>query len=112
VALPFAVTSAAAGLTSLGLLAVRRSTMVRVTAAGAVTMLLIAWAAAQYPYILEPGITVEDAAASDAVLVAVLISLGVGAVLLVPSLVWLYLLFQREEGRSAPAATGKPPAQR
>jgi len=46
----------------------------------------VAWTAAQYPYILEPGVTVEEAAATDAVLVAVLVSLAVGAVLLVPSL--------------------------
>jgi cytochrome d ubiquinol oxidase subunit II len=96
VALPVAVASVIAGIVGLGLLYARRYTAVRVSAAAAVATLLLAWAAAQYPYILRPGITIEQAAAGDAVLAAVLISLAVGAVLLVPSLVWLYLLFQRE----------------
>ncbi|MGY1712538.1 cytochrome d ubiquinol oxidase subunit II [Geodermatophilus sp. SYSU D00758] len=104
VALPFAVASVAAGVASLALLALRRYTAVRLTAAGAVTLLLVAWAAGQYPNILEPGVTVEEAAATDEVLLAVLISLAVGAVLLVPSLVWLYVLFQREESRPHDAA--------
>ncbi len=48
----------------------------------------------------------EDAAASEAVLVAVLVSLAVGAVLLVPSLVWVYVIFQTEErGNAATAET-------
>ncbi|SDM11302.1 hypothetical protein SAMN05660642_01707 [Geodermatophilus siccatus] len=68
-------------------------------------------ASSRYPYILGPGITVEDAAAPDAVRDAVrdavLISLAVGAVLLVPSLVWLYVLFQCEDER--PHATGVMP---
>ncbi len=71
----------------------------RLTAAGAVALVLVAWAAAQYPHLLQANVTVSQAAATDAVLRAVLISLAVGAVLLVPSLVWLYALFQREQGR-------------
>ncbi|MGY1634140.1 cytochrome d ubiquinol oxidase subunit II [Geodermatophilus sp. SYSU D01186] len=106
VALPFAIASVLAGVVSLVLLLRRRYTLVRLTAAGAVTLLLVAWAAAQYPYVLQPGVSVVDAAASEAVLVAVLISLAVGAVLLVPSLAWLYVIFQREEsGGTATAET-------
>lgn len=97
VALPFAILSAVAGLGSMALMTVRKYTLVRVTAAGAVTMLMVAWAAAQYPYLLEEGVTIEEAAATDAVLSAVLVSLAVGAVFLVPSLLWLYVLFQKEE---------------
>jgi cytochrome d ubiquinol oxidase subunit II len=99
VALPVAVASVMAGVVSLGLLLTRRYTAVRVGAAAAVATLLLAWAAAQYPYVLRPGVTTEQAAASDAVLAAVLLSIAAGAVLLVPSLVWLYLLFQREPTR-------------
>jgi cytochrome d ubiquinol oxidase subunit II len=98
VALPIAVASVTAGITSLGLLVTRRYTAVRMTAAMAVATLLIAWAAAQYPYVLQPGVTIAQAAAGDAVLIAVLTSLAVGAVLLVPSLTWLYVLFQRQPG--------------
>jgi cytochrome bd ubiquinol oxidase subunit II len=53
---------------------------------------------------LEPNVTIADAAGPAATLRAMLISLGVGAVLLVPSLVWLFVLFQR--GRPARATPG------
>ena len=99
VALPFAVASALAGIASLVLLALRRYGAVRLTAAGAVTLVLVAWAAAQYPHLLQADVTVSQAAATDSVLRAVLLSLAVGAVLLVPSLAWLYILFQRGERR-------------
>ncbi|KAE8764435.1 cytochrome d ubiquinol oxidase subunit II [Georgenia thermotolerans] len=107
VALPFAVASAAAGAASLVLLALRRYGAVRLTAAAAVALVLVAWAAAQYPHLLQANVTVQQAAATDAVLGAVLVSLAVGAVLLVPSLVWLYSMFQRESRRQgADVGTG------
>jgi len=96
-ALVFVVLSVAAGLVSLGLLVRRAYRAVRVTAALAVAGLLWAWGAAQYPVLL-PGATVTDVAATHAVLVASLGALGVGALLVVPSLWWLYATFQREDG--------------
>jgi cytochrome d ubiquinol oxidase subunit II len=91
---------------SLLLLLRRRYTFVRLTAAGAVTLLLVAWAARPIPVCPRIRGSVEDAAASEAVLVAVLVSLAVGAVLLVPSLVWVYVIFQTEErGNAATAET-------
>jgi len=44
------------------------------------------WAAAQYPYLLQSRLTIAGAAAAASVLLATLISLLVGALLLVPSL--------------------------
>jgi cytochrome d ubiquinol oxidase subunit II len=83
-----------AGVGSLALLLRRHYRAVRITAALAVTALLWAWGAGQYPRLL-PGTTLADAAATDAVLAASLGALGVGALLLVPSLAWLYVIFQR-----------------
>jgi cytochrome bd ubiquinol oxidase subunit II len=94
-ALPLIAVSAAFGLASLALLLLRRFTAVRVTAALAVVAVLWGWAVGQYPQMLEPNLTVEAAAASPATLRATLASLGVGALLLVPSLAWLFFLFQR-----------------
>jgi cytochrome bd ubiquinol oxidase subunit II len=91
---PWVAASVLAGLVSLVLLVRRHYRTVRLTAAGAVLALLGGWAAAQWPYLL-PGVTVADAAATPAVLTATLWSLAVGAVLLVPSLVALYTVFQR-----------------
>jgi cytochrome d ubiquinol oxidase subunit II len=98
--------SAVSGVASLALLAVRRYIAVRVTAALTVTAVLWAWGAGQYPLLLPPGTSVTQAQASAEVLTAVLATLSVGAVLLVPSLLWLYMLFQRDRPR--PAGAGPP----
>ena len=50
------------------------------------------WAFAQEPYILPPGLTLEEAAAPDAALAALLIAATVGMALLIPALVWLFRL--------------------
>jgi cytochrome bd ubiquinol oxidase subunit II len=92
---PLVVLSGLAGIASLGLLAIRRATAARVTAALAVASVLWGWGAAQYPVLLHPDLTVGVAAASPGVLSAVLAALVVSAVLLAPSLGWLLLLFQR-----------------
>jgi cytochrome d ubiquinol oxidase subunit II len=105
-ALPLVIGSAVAGAASLGLLWRRRFGAVRVTAALAVVAVIWGWGVGQYPYLLEPNLTVESAAAPRATLQALLISLGVGAVLLIPSLAWLFLLFQR--GRRRPGVRGDP----
>ncbi|HEY3733642.1 MAG TPA: cytochrome d ubiquinol oxidase subunit II [Streptosporangiaceae bacterium] len=103
--LPLVIISAAAGVVSLALLFRSYFRTARLTAALAVTAVLWAWAAAQYPDLLGPGLTIGGAAANRSVLVATLVSLGVGAVLLVPSLSWLYILFQRpSQSRPPPAA--------
>ncbi|WP_315987365.1 cytochrome d ubiquinol oxidase subunit II [Actinomadura sp. HBU206391] len=90
---PLITLSAAAGLVSLGLLVVRRYLAVRVTAALAAASVL--WGAAALS-----SLDFDGAAAHDAVLQVVFWSLGLGAIVLVPSLTWLYVLFQRaEQGR-------------
>lgn len=94
-ALPLVAVSAAAGIVSLLLLARRRYTAVRITAALAVATIPWGWVVARYPLVLPPSLTVDGAAADPAVLRAVLATLGIGAVLLVPSFGWLYALFQR-----------------
>ncbi|MGW0291161.1 cytochrome d ubiquinol oxidase subunit II [Streptomyces tuirus] len=95
-ALPLLVLSVAAGVVSLALLAWGRSyLMVRLTAALAVTGLLWGWGIGQHPVLL-PGVTLDEAAATDAVLGASLGALAVGAILLLPSLWWLYATFQRD----------------
>ncbi|MFD4611608.1 cytochrome d ubiquinol oxidase subunit II [Streptomyces sp. NPDC058440] len=94
-ALPLVIVSAVAGLAGLGLLSRRRFVAARGAAALAVAAILWAWGAAQYPAMLVGTTTVAQAAANSSALTAVLVSLGVGAVLLVPSLWLLYATFQR-----------------
>jgi cytochrome bd ubiquinol oxidase subunit II len=80
--------SAAAGLVSLVLLWRRRYLAVRVSAALATGAVL--WGAAALS-----RLDLTHQAAAPAVLRLVLIVLAAGGVILLPSLVWLYLLFQR-----------------
>jgi cytochrome bd ubiquinol oxidase subunit II len=85
---PLILVSAAAGVASLVLLWRRSYLAVRATAALAVGAVL--WGAAA-----RADLGLADAAAPDSVLSVVFVALGVGGVLLVPSLIWLYVLFQR-----------------
>jgi cytochrome bd ubiquinol oxidase subunit II len=94
-ALPVVAASAVAGLASLWLLTTRRFRLVRITAALAVTAVLWAWAVAQFPLLLVPSLSIDNAAAGQPTLRAILISLIAGAVVLVPSLAWLFWLFQQ-----------------
>ncbi|HKR50636.1 MAG TPA: cytochrome d ubiquinol oxidase subunit II [Pseudonocardiaceae bacterium] len=91
--LPLIVASAAAGLGSIVLLVIRRPGLARVAAALTVITVVWGWAVAQYPYLLQPALTVQAAAAPETTLRAMLISLVVGAILLVPSLIFLFTLF-------------------
>jgi cytochrome bd ubiquinol oxidase subunit II len=106
-ALPFVVLSMVAGVASLVLLWRHSYLAVRVTAALAVAGLLWAWGAGQYPTLL-PGLVLADAAATNSVLAATLGMLAVGALLLVPSLWWLFSIFQRGERRPTDSAGREP----
>ncbi|MGH3785507.1 MAG: cytochrome d ubiquinol oxidase subunit II, partial [Pseudonocardiaceae bacterium] len=93
--LPLVLGSAVAGLGSIVLLLRRRPGLARAAAALAVTAVIWGWAVAQYPYLLQPELTVQAAAAGEATLRAMLISLVGGAILVVPSLLFLFTLFNR-----------------
>lgn len=92
-ALPLVGLSAVAGGVSLGLLWWRRYGFVRITGAIAVVAVIWGWGAAQYPRLLVGGPTLAAAAAPSATLHAMLWSLLVGGLLVVPSLGYLYVLF-------------------
>jgi cytochrome bd ubiquinol oxidase subunit II len=66
----------------------------RASAALAVAAVIAGWAAAQEPRLL-PGLTVSQAAAGRATLIATIIAVAAGAVVLVPSLTLLYTLVLR-----------------
>lgn len=68
-----------------------------VASALAVATILLGWAVGQYPYLLLPHVTIEQAARSHPTLVALAVALLVGGLIVVPSLVYLYRLFQRPQ---------------
>jgi len=84
--------SGVAGVATLALVWGERYGLARVTAALAVAAIVAGWALAQDPYLLPGQMTLDQAAAGDAVLTAVLIGIGVGSLILGPSLWFLYRL--------------------
>jgi cytochrome d ubiquinol oxidase subunit II len=89
------VVSGGAGLATLGLVWVRRFGLARASASLAVAAIIIGWALAQDPYLLPGELTLEQAAASDATLGSLLVSIAIGLLILVPSLWYLYRLVLR-----------------
>ena len=87
--------SGAAGVGTLALVAAGRHEPARYVAALSVAAIVAGWAFAQSPHVLPPDLTLDEAAAPDATLAAVLAGLWVGALILVPSLVLLYRLVLR-----------------
>jgi cytochrome d ubiquinol oxidase subunit II len=84
--------SGAAGLVTLWLEWRERFELARYTAAAAVGAIVAGWAVAQEPYLLPPDLTVHEAAAPDATLVALLVATGLGMLILIPALTWLFRL--------------------
>ena len=99
------VISGTSGLASAGLVWLRRYPAARAAGAIAVAALLAGWAAAQRPDLL-PGLTLQEAAADNATMIAVIISISVGAVILFPSLAFLFQLVL--SGRLDPGQLGTP----
>jgi cytochrome bd ubiquinol oxidase subunit II len=86
------ILSALAGAATLVLVWTGRFGLARITAAGAVAAVMVGWAFAQSPYLLPDDLTLDEAAASDATLTALVIAVAVGMLVLVPSLFYLYKL--------------------
>jgi cytochrome d ubiquinol oxidase subunit II len=94
--------SAAAGLASLWLLWRRRYVLARLPAALAVVAVVWGWGVAQYPRLLVGGPSLQAAAAPASTLHAMLWASLVGALVVVPSLAWLFVLFGRQGPGQAP----------
>ena len=60
------------------------------------TMLLWGWAVAQWPFIIYPDLTFDQAAAPDSTLSFILATVPIGALLLIPSLVLLFAVFKAQ----------------
>jgi len=87
-----AIVSALAGGATLVLLWRGRFSLARFTAGLAVVGVTAGWALAQSPDLLPGALTLDQAAAGDATLTALLVAMTGGMVLLVPSLWLLYSL--------------------
>lgn len=66
----------------------------RAAAIGEVALILAGWSLAQYPHLIMPDLTLTNSAAPPATLRLLIIALCAGAVLLLPSLVFLFRIFK------------------
>jgi cytochrome d ubiquinol oxidase subunit II len=86
---------AIAGWVSLWL---RRFALARIAAITEVTLILGGWSLAQYPRLITPDITIFNAAAPEITLRLLIYALAAGAVVLFPSLFFLFRVFKGKPG--------------
>jgi cytochrome bd ubiquinol oxidase subunit II len=101
------VISILGGVTTLALVWVGRYEPARYSAAAAVAAIIAGWALAQRPTFL-PGLTIQEAAAPDDTLIAIVVAVVVGAAILFPSLGLLFKLVlggRLDYAESTPAST-------
>jgi cytochrome d ubiquinol oxidase subunit II len=94
---PFQLFTGAVAVGAIAALWLRRYRIARVLAILQVTLIIAGWGLAQFPYLVEPDLTLSNSSAPASVLKALLIALGAGTVLLFPSLWYLYRIFKREQ---------------
>ncbi|MDQ2716810.1 MAG: cytochrome d ubiquinol oxidase subunit II [Chloroflexota bacterium] len=56
--------------------------------------MLTSWGVAQYPYIIPPALTIEQAANAPQVIETLLIVMGIGMLIVVPALLCLFVVFK------------------
>jgi len=102
--LSLVILSAVCGLGALAILArgvrsgftSRTVLALRPAAVGAVVAVIWGWFVAQHPDLLPEQMTIDEAAGVDAALTTVIVVFAIAAVLVVPSLILLYVLAQRD----------------
>jgi cytochrome bd ubiquinol oxidase subunit II len=95
---PLHLVTAVSAATAFWALFRRRFRIARVAVAIQTTMILLGWAASQYPYLVVPDLTLHDAAANPRTQQLLLWALAVGSVVLFPSLFVLFRVFRQSKG--------------
>lgn len=97
-ALPLHLLTALCALGTFYCLWRRKYAWARVLSAGQVSLILWGWALAQFPYIVEPDLTISSAAAPRLTIKLMLLALVIGSLLLFPSLYYLFRVFKKMGG--------------
>jgi cytochrome bd ubiquinol oxidase subunit II len=87
----------------------RKYRVARICAVAQVTLILVGWALAQFPYLVEPDMTIYSAAAPRATLQLLIIALAAGVLVLFPSYYYLFHVFKGERSITSPSANGHLP---
>lgn len=93
---PLHALTGAAAIATFAALWKRRYAVARVAVIAQTGLILLGWGASQYPYLVVPDIRLQEASANAITQRLILISLGAGAVVLLPSLYALFRIFKGE----------------
>jgi cytochrome d ubiquinol oxidase subunit II len=77
----------------------RKFYLARIAAVAQVTFILVGWGLAQFPHLVTPDVILQNAAAPESILKLLLMALGAGALVLLPSLIYLFQIFKGQEER-------------
>ncbi|HEX4169924.1 MAG TPA: cytochrome d ubiquinol oxidase subunit II [Bryobacteraceae bacterium] len=86
--------AALAALTAFQALWTRHYQRARIAAAAQVAFIVFGWGVAQYPYLIRPELTIYNSAAPTNILLSLEVVAGIGAVVLIPSLLLLLFIFK------------------
>lgn len=103
-ALPLHLTTGITAIAVLAALWFRRYRLARMGVGLQVSLIFWGWPLAQYPFLLPPAFTVENSAAPETTLRLILIVLALGAIIVLPSLWYLFQIF-----KTVPADPGARP---
>jgi cytochrome bd ubiquinol oxidase subunit II len=99
------VGGAIAALVAFQALWTRHYQRARIAAAAQVALIVFGWGVAQYPYLVRPELTIYSSAAPTNIVSDLVIAVAVGALVLIPSLILLLLVFKTHR-ESISAGTG------
>ena len=98
--------AAVAALIAFQALWSRRYLRARMAAAVQVALIVAGWGVAQYPYLVRPQLTIANSAAPSNIVSDLVVAVALGAVILIPSLILLLVVFKtHRESISADANT-------
>jgi cytochrome bd ubiquinol oxidase subunit II len=98
---PLHAATGAAAVTAFGGLFYRRYALARVAVAAQTTLILLGWAASQYPYLVVPDLTLSGAAGNPKTQHLMLVALAAGGLIIVPALVVLFRVFHRSKSEGS-----------
>jgi len=92
--IPFQGVTGMMSTAALCTLWIRWYSFARILAVIQVILLVLGWGMAQFPFVVAPDLTFQNAAAPETVLQPVLIILSMGLLVLIPSFLYLYRVFK------------------
>jgi cytochrome d ubiquinol oxidase subunit II len=93
--IPYQIVTGIISVSALAAVWKRQYRLARVLAMAQIAFIIAGWGLAQFPFVIGPDLTFANSAAPESVLNALVRALAAGAILLFPSLWYLYRIFKR-----------------